>query len=92
MSEAFIISAVRTAVGLGKEKGALFPIEPVDLGAAVLQEVVKRAGVDPDRLDDVILGCVTPIGDQGANLARMSSLQAGFPAHQYTRSRPGHIL
>ena len=81
MSEAFIISAVRTAVGIGKEKGGLFPVEPVDLGAAVLQEVVKRGGVDPDRLDDVILGCVTPIGDQGANLARMSSLQAGFPAH-----------
>lgn len=79
MSEAFIISAVRTPVGLGKPQGALQPVAPVDLTGMVLQEVVRRAGVDPGRIDDVIWGCVTPIGDQGANLARLAVLKAGFP-------------
>jgi acetyl-CoA C-acetyltransferase len=79
MSEAFIISAVRTPVGLGKPHGALQPLAPVDLTAMVLQEVVRRAGVDPGRIDDVIWGCVTPIGDQGANLARLAVLKVGFP-------------
>jgi acetyl-CoA acetyltransferase family protein len=79
MSEAFIISAVRTPVGLGKPHGALQTLAPVDLTAMVLQEVVRRAGVDPGRIDDVIWGCVTPIGDQGANLARLAVLKVGFP-------------
>jgi acetyl-CoA acyltransferase len=79
MNEAFIISAVRTPVGLGKPHGALQPLSPVDLTAMVLQEVVQRAGMDPGRVEDVIWGCVTPIGDQGANLARLAVLKAGFP-------------
>jgi acetyl-CoA C-acetyltransferase len=57
----------------------LQPLAPVDLTAMVLQEVVRRAGVDPGRIDDVIWGCVTPIGDQGANLARLAVLKVGFP-------------
>jgi acetyl-CoA acyltransferase len=81
MSEAFIISAVRTPVGLGKPTGALASLSPVSLTALVLQEAVERAGVDPGRIEDVILGCVTPIGDQGANLARLSVFMAGFPMH-----------
>jgi acetyl-CoA acyltransferase len=80
MGEAFIVSAVRTAVGVGKPKGVLFPIAPVDLTAAVIKEAVRRAEVDPERVDDVILGCVTPLGDQGANLARLGVLKSGFPA------------
>lgn len=80
MPNAFIASAVRTPLGIGKPgKGALEPIAPVDLSALVLQEVLKRAGVQPEHVDDVILGCVTPIGDQGANIARLALLQAGFP-------------
>lgn len=79
MSEAFIISAVRTPMGVGKPQGALQPLAPVDLTAMVLQEVVRRAGVDPGRIDDVVWGCVTPVGDQGANLARLGVLMAGFP-------------
>ncbi len=79
MGEAFIISAVRTAIGVGKPNGALVPIAPVDLTAAVIKEAVYRAGVDPKRVDDVILGCVTPIGDQGGNLARLGVLKSGFP-------------
>jgi acetyl-CoA acyltransferase len=79
VSEAFIISAVRTPIGVGKPSGALQPIEPIDLTAQVMRETVRRAGVEPRRIQDVIWGCVTPIGDQGANLARLAVLKAGFP-------------
>src|SRR5512143_3286857 len=79
MTEAFIISAVRTPVGLGKPTGGLASLSPTDLTALVLQEAVSRAGVEPGQIEDVIWGCVTPIGDQGANLARLGVLRAGFP-------------
>ncbi|MGD8850476.1 MAG: thiolase family protein [Anaerolineales bacterium] len=79
-SSAFIVSAVRTPVGVGKpEKGALYPVAPVDLAAQVLTEALLRGGLQPDKLDDVIMGCVTPIGDQGANIGRLAALKAGFP-------------
>ena len=81
MSEVFIISAIRTPVGLGRPTGALVSLSPVDLTALVLQEAVKRAGIEPGQVEDVVWGCVTPIGDQGANLARLSVLRAGFPVH-----------
>jgi acetyl-CoA acyltransferase len=81
MSEAFIISAVRTPIGLGRPTGALASLSPVDLTARVLQEAVKRSGIDPELIEDVVWGCVTPIGDQGANLARLGVLKAGFPMH-----------
>jgi acetyl-CoA acyltransferase len=79
MSEAFIIATVRTAVGVGKPGGALQPVAPVDLTALVIQEAAKRAEIDAAWVEDVIWGCVTPIGDQGANLARLATLKAGFP-------------
>jgi acetyl-CoA acetyltransferase family protein len=81
MDEVFIISAVRAPIGVGKPTGALAPLAPVDLSALVLQEAVRRAGIDPSVVDDVVWGCVTPIGDQGANLARLAVLKAGFPPH-----------
>ncbi len=77
--EAYIISAVRTAVGVGKPTGALYPIAPVDLTSSVINEAIRRAKVNPARVEDVIWGCVTPIGDQGANLARLAVLKAGLP-------------
>jgi acetyl-CoA acyltransferase len=81
MSDVYIIEAVRTPVCIGKpEKGALYPVAPVDLAALVISQAVERAGVDVEMIDDVILGCVTPVGDQGANIARLALLQAGFPA------------
>ncbi len=81
MAEAYIITAVRTPIGIGRpEVGHLAPCQPVDLAAAVLKETVRRAAVEPAMVEDVILGCVTPIGDQGANIARLAVLQAGFPA------------
>ena len=80
-TDVFIISAVRSAVALGRKKGALYPILPVDLTAQIMAETVRRAGIPPKRLDDVIWGVVTPIDDQGANLARLGALNAGFPVH-----------
>jgi acetyl-CoA acyltransferase len=79
MPEVFIISAVRTPIGVGKPGGALSSFAPIDLAAVVMNEAVCRAGIDPNRVQDVIWGCVTPIGDQGANLARLAVLKAGFP-------------
>lgn len=79
MSEVFIISAARTPIGVGKPTGKLSPLTPVELGAAVMQEITRRAGIDPRLVEDVIWGCVTPVGDQGANLARLTVLKAGFP-------------
>lgn len=77
--DVFIISAVRTAIGAGKPGGALHPFQPVELAAVVLKEAVRRAEIDPARVEDVIWGVVTPIGDQGGNLARLAALKAGFP-------------
>jgi acetyl-CoA acetyltransferase family protein len=80
MSDVFIIEAVRTPVGIGKaEKGALYPMAPVDLAARVISHAAEKAGVELEMIDDVILGCVTPIDDQGANIARLAVLKAGFP-------------
>ena len=79
MSEAYILSAVRTPIGVGKPGGALSSFDPVGIGAMVLEAAVERAGITPQIVDDVIWGCVTQIGDQGANLARLSVLKAGFP-------------
>jgi acetyl-CoA acyltransferase len=81
MSEAYILSAVRTPIGIGKSLGKLASINPVDLGALILNAAVARAGISPDIIDDVIWGCVTQIGDQGANLGRLTVLKAGFPVN-----------
>ncbi|MBI5092085.1 MAG: thiolase family protein [Candidatus Hydrogenedentes bacterium] len=79
MREAFIVEAVRTPVGRGREDGALHGVYPVDLLAAVLAEVTKRAGVDKAQVEDVVGGCVSPTSEQGANLPRLALLKAGFP-------------
>ncbi len=79
--EAVIVEAVRTPVGKGRAGGALHEWHPVDLFAEVLRDVVERSGIDPGRIDDVIGGIVTPIGEQGGNLTRQSVLSAGYPEH-----------
>lgn len=79
MREAYIVEAVRTAVGRGKPDGGLRGIHPVDLLSVVLQEVCKRAGVEKDQVEDVLAGCVSPTNEQGANIARLALLKAGFP-------------
>jgi acetyl-CoA acyltransferase len=77
MPEAVIVEAVRTAIG--RRGGKLSPVRPDDLMALTLQEVIRRAGITGDRIDDVIVGCVTQTGEQGMNLARAAALIAGFP-------------
>jgi acetyl-CoA acyltransferase len=79
MRDAVIIEAVRTPVGIGKPgKGELAGIHPVDLSAVLLRGLVERAGIDPARIDDVIWGCVSQIGEQGVNAGRNAALAAGF--------------
>jgi acetyl-CoA acetyltransferase family protein len=79
MTDVYIISAVRTPVGVGKPGGALSGVAPLDLMAHILRVAVERAGLEPGAAQDVILGCVSPIGEQGANIARLAALKAGFP-------------
>ncbi|MBT7069464.1 MAG: thiolase family protein [Anaerolineae bacterium] len=80
-TDVFIISAVRTAIAKGSPKGALYPLAPVDLAGRIMAAAVQRAGIQSQRIDDVIWGIVTPIDDQGANMARLAALKAGFPVH-----------
>ncbi len=77
MSQAYIVGAVRTPVG--RKKGGLSGVHPVDLGAHVLKEVVARTGVDPAAVEDVIMGCVSQIGPQAIDIARNAWLSAGLP-------------
>ena len=79
MQDAVIVSAVRTAVGKAP-RGTLSVVRPDEMGATVIAEALKRAGaLDPALIDDVILGCAMPEGEQGLNVARIASLRAGVP-------------
>jgi acetyl-CoA acyltransferase len=79
MSEAVIVSSVRTPVGRGY-KGSLRTTRPDDLAALVIKEALARVpGLDPKEIDDVILGCAMPEGEQGMNVARIAALRAGLP-------------
>lgn len=79
MSEAVIVSAVRTPVGRAY-KGSLRATRPDDLAALVIREAIARvAGLDAKEIDDVILGCAMPEGEQGMNVARIAALRAGLP-------------
>jgi acetyl-CoA acyltransferase len=77
MPEAVIVEAVRTPIG--KRKGSLADVHPVDLSAAVLRALVDRTGVDPALVDDVVWGCVNQVGDQAAQIGRYAVLAAGWP-------------
>lgn len=79
MREAVIIEAIRTPIARGKPGGALSGWHPVDLLATVLQEITDRSGVDPERIDDVIVGCVSQVGEQSWNIGRNAVLAAGLP-------------
>jgi acetyl-CoA C-acetyltransferase len=79
-AEAFVYEAIRTPRGRGKADGALHEVSPVDLVVGLLHELQRRQpGLDPAGVDDVVLGIVTPINDQGADLARTAVLMAGWP-------------
>lgn len=77
MAEAFILDAVRTAIG--KRGGALKDIRPDDLAATTLKGLVDKVGIDSGEVEDVVMGCVTQIGEQGMNIGRIAALSAGFP-------------
>src|SRR3712207_1147662 len=79
-SEALVYDAVRTPRGKGKVNGSLHATKPVDLVVGLIHETLGRHnGLDPNRIDDVVLGCVTPIGDQGADIAKTAAIKAGLP-------------
>src|SRR6266852_5865242 len=77
MREAVIVEAVRTP--LGRYGGALKEVRPDDLAALVIEAVVARGGIDPNLIDDVILGCTNQAGEDSRNVARMALLLAGLP-------------
>jgi acetyl-CoA acetyltransferase family protein len=77
MREAVIVEAVRTPIG--RRNGLLRGYHPTELGAIVLRELLARTDLEAQQVDQVILGCVSQVGEQGANVARQVILQAGFP-------------
>jgi acetyl-CoA acyltransferase len=77
MRETVIVEAVRTAVG--KRNGGLAGMHAADLSAVVLNELLERAGIGPEIVDDVIWGCVSQVGDQSSNIGRYAVLAAGWP-------------
>ena len=87
MTDAFILDAVRTPRGRGRPDGSLHPITPVQLAAQTLAALRDRNNLDTKLVDDVTLGCVTPVMEQGADIARVAALVAG-----YDESVPGKQL
>src|ERR1700755_2471053 len=79
MTPAVIVDAIRTP--LGKRNGKLKDWHPVDLAAETLSALVDRTGIDPGLVDDVVMGCVMQVGEQGVNIARNAVLAAGWPEH-----------
>ena len=79
MTTAVIVDAIRTP--LGKRNGKLKDWHPVDLAAETLSALVDRTGIDPGVVDDVVMGCVMQVGEQGVNIARNAVLAAGWPEH-----------
>jgi acetyl-CoA C-acetyltransferase len=80
MTEAFIYDAVRTPRGKGKKDGSLHSVKPISLVVGLMNAVLQRNGKLPsESIDDVVLGCVTPIGDQGSDIAKTAAIAAGLP-------------
>ena len=78
MTHAMIFDAVRTPRGKGKKDGSLHPIKPVDLLGGLLNQLQKRHDFDPAEVDDVVMGCVSPVGEQGSVLPKTALLKAGW--------------
>ncbi|MFN4145493.1 MAG: acetyl-CoA C-acetyltransferase [Runella sp.] len=78
MTEAFVYDAVRTPRGRGKSDGSLHEVQPIQLLTSVLKAIQQRNHLDTSYVDDVIMGCVTPVGEQGADIARTAVLEAGY--------------
>src|SRR5205814_773053 len=79
-TEALVFDAIRTPRGKGKVNGSLHTTKPVDLVVGLMHEMLARnAELDPEGVDDVVLGCVSPVGDQGMDIAKTAALKAGLP-------------
>ncbi|MFZ6769227.1 acetyl-CoA C-acetyltransferase [Undibacterium sp. Di26W] len=78
MTEAYLFDAPRTPRGKGKKDGSLHSVKPVSLLSGLMQDMQQRLALDTTLIDDVVLGCVTPIGDQGADIAKTAALAAGW--------------
>ena len=79
MSDVFIVDAVRTPIGRGKDDGAHHHVHPVDLLAQTLNALIDRVGIDKHQVEDIVAGCVTATGEQGSCIGRMAGLKARFP-------------
>jgi acetyl-CoA C-acetyltransferase len=80
MPEAFVYDAIRTPRGRGKQTGSLYEVKPISLVVGLVDEMRRRLpDLDPERIDDLILGVVTAIGDQGMNIAKSAAMLAGLP-------------
>jgi acetyl-CoA C-acetyltransferase len=75
---AYVFDAIRTPRGKGKESGALHEVKPVHLAAGLLREMQRRHNLDTSRVDDVVLGCVSPVGEQGGDIAKTAAQVAGW--------------
>ena len=78
MTQALIFDAIRTPRGKGKPDGALYSVKPVNLVAGLLTALAQRSDLDTRHVDDIVLGCVTPVGDQGADIAKTAALVADW--------------
>src|SRR5690554_10237 len=78
LSESYIFAAVRTPRGRGKKDGALHTVTPDNLISGLLKSLQQRHNLDTSQLDDVVLGCVEPVMEQGADIARTAVLMAGY--------------
>jgi len=80
MTEAYVYDAIRTPRGRGKKTGSLHEVKPISLITGLIEEIQKRnPSLDPNGVDDVVLGVVSPVGDQGADIAKTAALAAGLP-------------
>jgi acetyl-CoA C-acetyltransferase len=78
MTEAYVYDAIRTPRGKGKKDGSLYEVKPVNLLAGLLTELQRRNDLDTSQVDDVVMGVVSPVGDQGAVIAKVAALKAGW--------------
>ena len=78
MAEAFIYSALRTPRGKGKKDGSLHEVKPISLLTGVLRDLQSRHDLDTSQVDDVVMGCVTPVGEQGSCIAKTAAIAAGW--------------
>ncbi len=79
-TDALIFDAIRTPRGKGKSNGSLHTTKPVDLVVGLMHEMlIRNEQLDPKKVDDVVLGCVTPVGDQGMDIAKTAAIKAGLP-------------